>query len=261
MSEWILLSSTHHVDSPPSLFLSRPQRCRLHRERRWTRRLSAQRLRLRPRPRIRLNTMMLETTGAKTVTSPLVQCLIFSRTCITKHIERFVTVFRFDTSSINISSCTRQCLLFTLEAVWYSYLYSALTVCSLTFNFLSLFTDSGPVRPALGLHSQQNCQEHIVRREADKTCQRYSCYTFIICLKSCHDAAFVLMILVWESLNVVSRLPLPGGGQCGSLLPFLCLVMKTVLTTWQRLVQPQETPVHTSDVNSLVLLLILQWML
>lgn len=34
--------------------------------------------------------MTLETTGAKTVTSPLVLCLIFSRTCTAKPIERFV---------------------------------------------------------------------------------------------------------------------------------------------------------------------------
>lgn len=39
-----------------------------------------------------LNTMMLETTGAKTVTSPLVPCLIFSCTCTAKCTKRFVCV-------------------------------------------------------------------------------------------------------------------------------------------------------------------------
>lgn len=62
---------------------------RVHLRQPTSRQLSA-RLRLWPRPRSRLNTMTLVTIGAKTVTSPLVPCLIFSRTCIAKLIERFV---------------------------------------------------------------------------------------------------------------------------------------------------------------------------
>lgn len=89
LSEWIQSTSTRHVDSPPSLFLSRPRRRRRRQERPQTRRPSPTRL----RPRSRLNTMTQETTGAKTVTSPLVPCLIVSRTCTAKRIGRFVSLF------------------------------------------------------------------------------------------------------------------------------------------------------------------------
>lgn len=77
------ISSCHCVDAPPSLFLSRPQesprtRCRLA---------------CQPCPQIPLNTMTLETTGAKTVMWPLVPCLIFSHTVTAKRIKRFVGFF------------------------------------------------------------------------------------------------------------------------------------------------------------------------
>lgn len=79
------------LDFPPSLFLSRPRhlQCR-HRRQQPTSRPSPPQLRLRLRPLSRLSTMTLEITGAKTVTSPLVPCLIFSRTCTANCTERFV---------------------------------------------------------------------------------------------------------------------------------------------------------------------------
>lgn len=74
-------------DSHPSLFPGRP-RCRT-RDHPQTRRSPQPWL----HPRSRLNITMQETTGAETVTSPLVPCLTFSHTCTAKRIERFVKGF------------------------------------------------------------------------------------------------------------------------------------------------------------------------
>lgn len=55
---------------------------------------------------------------------------------------------------------------------------------------------------------------------------------------------------VSESLNVVSRLLLPGGAQCGSLLQFLSLNENSANEVTKTHRSTEETPVHTSDVNS-----------
>lgn len=84
------------VDCPSSLFFSRHLQRRRRRPRTSPRlRLSQPHLRLRPpqppHPRNSSNTMMQETTGVKTVTSPLVPCLIFSHTYTAKCTERLWT--------------------------------------------------------------------------------------------------------------------------------------------------------------------------
>lgn len=98
-SEWILFISRCHVDSHPSLFPGRPRRRRQDHPqtmRSWQPWLH---------PRSRLNIMTQETTGAETVTSPLVPCLIFSHTCTAKHIERFVKGFLSLSSVRDFVSC------------------------------------------------------------------------------------------------------------------------------------------------------------
>lgn len=87
------------VDSHPSLFPGRP-RCRRG-DHPQTRRSSQPWL----HPRSRLNITMQETTGAETVTSPLVPCLTFSHTCTAKHIERFVKGFLSLSSVRDSVSC------------------------------------------------------------------------------------------------------------------------------------------------------------
>lgn len=78
------------TDSSVCFSSSPPQWLRPHPLHPWTSCLSTRQLLLRLRLPSRLNIMMRETTGARTVTSPLVPCLIFSRTCTANHTERFV---------------------------------------------------------------------------------------------------------------------------------------------------------------------------